>query len=274
MARSGPISLTLPPFSGATRNLVLWNLGGFFLLAVLGLFPGVAPAFLIGHLLLIPAQLLHGEIWQLVTYSFLNAGLLSTLFTLLFLWFVGAMLEAERGSRWLYELYFVSTAGGALLATLLAFVTPLRLGGLVSAAGCYAATLGLMVAVGVFFGEQEFVFWFVLKLKAKYLTAILLLIAFARLFIGGDRFGALVELCCAASAYAFLRLVPRRGLAYGLQERYFGLRNDFYRSRRRRAARKFEVYMRGQNREVRFDKDGRFIDPDEDRNPNDKRWMN
>jgi DNA-binding transcriptional regulator/RsmH inhibitor MraZ len=44
---------------------------------------------------------------------------------------------------------------------------------------------------------------------------------------------------------------------------------------RRRAARKFEVYMRKQNREVHFDKDGRYVDPDELRkNPNDKRWMN
>ena len=32
--------------------------------------------------------------------------------------------------------------------------------------------------------------------------------------------------------------------------------------------------MRKQNREVHFDKDGRYIDPDERRDPNDKRWMN
>ena len=278
MARSGPISLTLPPFSGATRKLVVWNLAVFFALAVLGLFPGFAGELLIGHLMLIPAAVVHGQLWQLVTYSFLNFGVLSTLFSLLFLWFVGSMLEAERGSRWLYELYFCSAIGGAILATALVFLPFLRMGPTVRDAGPYAAILGLMTAVGMLFGEQEFVFWFVLRLKAKYLAAILVLIAFARLFIGDDRFGALVQLCAAAAAYGFLRLAPRRGLAYGLQERYFGLRNEFYRSKRRRAARKFEVYMRGQNREVRFDKDGRFIDPDEDRNdrrdPTDKRWMN
>ena len=283
MARSGPISLTLPPFSGATRNLVLWNLAAFFTLAILSLFAERTLPGILVHLALVPTLVARGELWQLVTYSLLNSGLLSTLFSLLFLWFVGSMLESERGGHWLYELYFTSAIGGAALATILAFLPPLRLGGFVPAAGPYAAILGLMVAVGVLFGEQEFVFWFVLRLKAKYLAAILVLIAFARLFLGGDRFGALVQLCAAASAYLFLRFVPRRGLAFGIQERYFGLRNEFYRSKRRRAARKFEVYMRKQDREVRFDKDGRFIDPDLDRpgtdhntrrDPTDKRWMN
>ena len=37
--------------------------------------------------------------------------------------------------------------------------------------------------------------------------------------------------------------------------------------------------MRGQNREVHFDKDGRYVDPDKmndprTRNPKDKTWMN
>jgi hypothetical protein len=31
--------------------------------------------------------------------------------------------------------------------------------------------------------------------------------------------------------------------------------------------------MRQQNRDVHFDKNGRYIDPD-DKDPNDKRWMN
>jgi len=74
--------------------------------------------------------------------------------------------------------------------------------------------------------------------------------------------------------YLFVRFAPRRGLAFGVTERYFGLRNGYYRWKRRRAARKFEVYMKGQNREVHFDKDGRYVDPDDRRNPKDKSWMN
>ena len=46
--------------------------------------------------------------------------------------------------------------------------------------------------------------------------------------------------------YIWLKFVPRRGLGYAASERAFGLRNSYYRWKRKRAARKFEVYMRKQ----------------------------
>jgi hypothetical protein len=52
------------------------------------------------------------------------------------------------------------------------------------------------------------------------------------------------------------------------------MRNSYYRYKRRRAARKFEVYMGKQGRKVHFDKDGRYLGPEEHKDPNDKRWMN
>jgi hypothetical protein len=32
--------------------------------------------------------------------------------------------------------------------------------------------------------------------------------------------------------------------------------------------------MSKQGRDVHFDKDGKYVDPDEQRDPTDKRWMN
>jgi hypothetical protein len=54
-----------------------------------------------------------------------------------------------------------------------------------------------------------------------------------------------------------------------LSEGWYGLRNRYYRWKRRRAARKFEVYMRSQGRTVKFDGQGRLIDEDPD---DKKRW--
>jgi hypothetical protein len=127
----------------------------------------------------------------------------------------------------------------------------------------------------VLFGDQEFYLWFLIRVKAKYLVTIYILIAVAVLLKQANSFGALLQLSGALSGYLFVRFAPRRGIAFGVSERLYGIRNAYYRYRRRRAARKFEVYMRKQNREVHFDKDGRYIDPDElRRDPNDKRWMN
>ena len=274
MPRSGPTTLSLPPFEGATRQLILWNVIAFFLLALHSLISPLAAAQLAGHLALIPAATAHGQVWQIVTYAFLPLGLLNELFAMLTLWICGAMLESERGSRWLFELYFCSVIGGAVLASLIAFthlfgLNPARVAG----AGCFAGIFGLLVAIARYFGDQEFLLFFLIRVKARYMVAIYILIELAILLTQSDRFDALVQLSGALCGFLYLQFVPRRGLAFGATERYYGLRNWYYRSRRRRAAKKFAVYMGKQGREVHFDKNGKYVEP-EDRDPNDKRWMN
>jgi membrane associated rhomboid family serine protease len=273
MPRSGPISMTLPPFAGATRRLILWNVAIFFALAILTFGSKTLVFLLEAHLALTPTSaFLHGEVWQFVTYAFLNGSIFNTAFAMLTLWFVGSLLEGSFGSRWLYEIYFVSAIGGALVASAVSLTGIERLQPIFAATGPYAGIFGLMIAIGAFFGDQEFLLFFVLRMKAKYLVAIYILIDVAMLLKSSDAFSALLQLSGGLCGYIFLRFAPRRGIAMGFSERYYALRNQFYRAKRRRAAKKFEVYMRKQNREVHFDKDGRYVDPDKD--PTDKRWMN
>jgi membrane associated rhomboid family serine protease len=275
MPRTGPISLSLPAFTGVTRKLILANVAAFFALALLHwVSPGLGEL-LRYHLLLEPLAVAHGEIWQLATYSFLNEGILGILFGMLTLWFTGSILEASYGGRWLGELYAASVLGGALLASAISFTHIFGLRPDVVAIGAWSGIFGLMVAIAMLFGDQEFLLWFVLRIKAKYMVAIYILIAIAVLLKQADNFNAMLQLSGAFCGFLYVRFAPRRGIAFGFSERYFSLRNGYYRWKRRRAARKFEVYMRKQNREVHFDKDGRYVDPDNLRkDPNDKRWMN
>jgi membrane associated rhomboid family serine protease len=263
------------------RRLILVNVAVFFAFLFLGwLAPGIA-SLLLGHLLLQPIALAHGELWQPVSYSFLNLGLLGILFGMLTLWFCGPMLEGAYGSRWLAELYFTSAIGGGLLASAISFTHILRLSPFSAAGGIGAPIFGLLVAIAMRFGDQEFLLWFLIRIRAKYMVAIALLISLAVLLKDADQFGALLELCGALCGALFVRYVPRRGFAFRASEQYFGLRNAYYRAKRRRAARKFEVYMGKQGRKVHFDEEGRYLDPDNLRNdprarkdPSDKRWMN
>src|SRR5271155_2757358 len=276
MPRSGPISLALPAFEGTTRKLILLNVGAFFGLLILRWLAPQLEAVLHSHLILEPLAVAHGEIWQLLTYSFVEQGILGILFGMLTLWFTGSLLEPSFGGRWLAELYLTSVIGGAILASAISFTHILGLRPDVGAAGAWSGIFGLMVAIAMIFGDQEFLLWFLVRIKAKYMVAIYILIAIAILLKQADSFGALLQLSGALCGFLFVRFAPRRGIAFGLTERYFGMRNNYYRWKRRRAARKFEVYMRKQNREVHFDKDGRYVDPDElrRRNPKDKSWMN
>jgi membrane associated rhomboid family serine protease len=275
MPRSGPISLALPAFEGTTRKLILVNIAAFFGLLILHWLAPQLEAVLLSHLILEPLAVAHGEVWQLLTYSFVEQGILGILFGMLTLWFTGSLLEPSFGGRWLAELYLTSVIGGAILASAISFTHILGLRPDVAAAGAWSGIFGLMIAIAMIFGDQEFLLWFVLRIKAKYMVAIYILIAVAILLKQADTFNALIQLSGALCGALFVKFAPRRGLAFAVSEQYFSIRNRYYRWKRRRAARKFEVYMRKQNREVHFDKDGRYVDPDELRkNPNDKRWMN
>ncbi len=275
MPRTEPTTLSLPPFAGATRKLILANVACFFGLLILGWVASSAANLLLSHLILEPWAVTHGEVWQLVTYSFAETGILGFLMSMLTIWFTGALLEGSYGARWLYELFFTSVIGGAIIASAISFTHIFGLNPKVGAVGPYAGTFGLLVAIGLLFGDQEFFLWFLVRVKAKYLVAIYILIDVAILLKHQEVFNALLQLSAALCGFLFVKFAPRRGLAFGLSEQVFGLRNGYYRWKRRRAARKFEVYMGKQGRKIHFDKDGRYIDPDEARkDPNDKKWMN
>jgi membrane associated rhomboid family serine protease len=275
MARIGSSTLVFPPFQGFTRRLVLANLAVFFVLLVVGAASPSLGASIYALLALTPRDVVHGEVWQLVTYGFVNRGILEALFNLLSLWFVGSYLEEVKGSRWLTEIYFLAVAGGALIATALSFAPIPRISPLDYASGAQAGIFGLLAAFAVLFGEQQFfLFPLPIGIKAKYLVMIYLLIAIASLFGGGSILPLVVYLAGGLMGFLYARQARGRGLSFAASERVYGLRNEYYRWKRRRAARKFEVYMRKHNRDVRFDREGRYVDPDQGKDPNDRKWMN
>jgi membrane associated rhomboid family serine protease len=275
MPRNAPITLTFPPFSGTVRQLVFTNVAVFFAIAVLHLFLPVFTDAVVNRLTLNPATVATGQIWRVVTYPFIELGIMGILFSSLSIWLCGSILEGSYGSRFLRELYFTSAIAGAILACALSFTHVLGLTPYVSSFGAWAGIFGILVAIAVRMGEVEFMlFPLPINIKAKYLVGIYVLIDIATLLKGGDVFSALLHLSAGFAGYLYLKFAPTRGLAFGFSERMYGLRNAWYKSKRRRAARKFEVYMGKQGRKVNFDKEGRYIDPDSTKDPNDKRWMN
>jgi len=107
-----------------------------------------------------------------------------------------------------------------------------------------------------------------ISIKARYLAIIYALIAVAMMF-GEQRMYAFAQLGGGLAGMLFIRFAPRRGISFVFSEQWYGLRNRYYRWKRRRAAKKFEVYMRSQGRTVRFDGSGKQIDEDSN---DKKRW--
>jgi len=267
--RSGPIVMTFPPFAGFIRRLVLANVIVFFALALLGIAGHNVQGWLIAHLALTPYSVLHWQVWQIVTYSFVHLGLLDILFNMLALWFIGSYLEGTFGAHWTAELYFISVIGAAFTAIAMAYTGILHLTPQLTIFSATAGVNGLFIGFAVLFGDQEIMlFPLPMRIRAKYLAAIYILISLY-FMIRGD-LANIAYLGGMLASFLFVKFAPRRGFFGGTSEWYFGLRNAYYRSKRRRAAKKFEVYMGKQGRDVRFDKDGKYIDPDKDSN----KWVN
>jgi len=275
MQSNGPIMLALPPFRGVTRKIVLIALLVLVVQIVVGVVSGQAAGALMVGLILVPKLAFHRMPWQFVTYGFLSEGILNTLFALLSVWFFGMDLEQERGGRWLMEYAAVSLIGGGLLAAGLSYAHIPGIGPVDPAFGLWPMAMAFLLAFARRNPEAQIRLYFVLLVKAKYLVAIFLGFYILSSVISHDYFSTLIVLCVGLAGYVYLRTAPRRGLQYAASEGWFGLRNSYYRAKRRRAAKKFTVYMKKQGKDVNIDSSGRYVDPDGNpRDPNDKRWMN
>jgi membrane associated rhomboid family serine protease len=273
--RTGSTTISFPRFSGVTSQLVLANVVVYFLLLLLEYAAPRMALVILSYFSLTPALLLRGWLWQLVTYSFLNSGVLHVAFNMLTLWFIGSYLETAKGSRWLLEIYFLCAIGGGVIGSALCFTRVFHSSPLSTTSSADGAIFGLLAAFAVLFGDLEmYMFPLPVAIKAKYLVIVYMLIEVAVLLSGGPPLACFIVLGGALLGFLFAHRAPRRGMSMAFSEGFFSVRNNYYRWKRRRAARKFEVYMRKQNRDVRFDNEGRYIDPDEKRDPNDRKWMN
>jgi membrane associated rhomboid family serine protease len=234
--------LGFPDFRGFTRRLVLWNLASYFLFLILGVADKGLAGDLTMRLVLIPGLVLQrGWIWQLGTYWIIHTGILSTAFELLSLWFLGSFLESNHGARWLGEIFFFSVLGAGLAGLAISLVSPASATALY---GCWGGIFGLLIAFGVLYADMEFMmFPLPMMIRAKYLVAVYLLISLAMLF-SAEKVFAFSQLGGALFGWIYIKFAPRRGFAFTGSERLYGIRNSYYRWKRRRAAKKFEVYMR------------------------------
>lgn len=265
------MSLSLPPFTRAVTWLLAINTAVFLLLELFGMtMPDVlrwvfGSQFSPSHLGLEPAQVaLRGWIWQLVTYSFIHVGFWHWFGNMIGIWMFGSTFEGSWGTRRFLELYAFGVIGAALTTIALSFSHALGSPESVTV-GASGGVFAILIAFGVVFGENEIMMIpFPFLIKAKYFVAILIVVTLAFAISGGGNIAYVAHLGGLFFGYIYVKFAPRSGvMKVGLSERYFTLRNRFYRWKRRRAARKFEVYMRQHNRTVSFDEHGNYVPPDD-----------
>jgi membrane associated rhomboid family serine protease len=282
MNRGRTLTLSLPPFSKAVKRLVIINAVVFLVTALLETFASSLADAESYFLALRPLLVLHGYLWQLVTYSFLHSGVLHILFNMLWLWWFGAQLEMDWGYGKFLEFYFFCVTGAALTTIVVSYT---GFGGITPATptvGASGGILGILMAFGMLYGDQEiWLFPIPFSIKARYFViGIVFLTLYGAITATrhrGESVAYIAHLGGLLFGFLYVKFLPRRGLTYAASERYFSLRNGYYRWKRRRAARKFEVYMKDHDRKVAFDEHGNYVPPDDTDKTNGgskSRWVN
>jgi membrane associated rhomboid family serine protease len=258
--------LSLPPFTRAVTWLVGINTGFYLLRLVLGLARVPFDDFALEYLALTPSQVVHhGWLWQLVTYSFIHFDFWHWFGNMLGLWMFGASVEGAWGTRRFVELYSIGFIGAAITTVAMSYShllgNPDR-----ATIGASGGVFAILIAFGMLFGDNEIMMIpFPFLIKAKYFVGILIVVTLAFAMAGGGNVAYVAHLGGLFFGYLYVRRGPKGALVnVGLSERYFGMRNSYYRWKRRRAAKKFEVYMSKHDRQVHFDEHGNYIPPDDD----------
>lgn len=286
---SSTISLGFPPFTFAVKWLIIANTVVYLFMLLLGaVSPGLA-ATLTVLTALVPYNVAHGWIWQLVTYSFQHAGLFHILFNMLTLWMFGAQLEMGWKHRRFLEFYFYCVIAAALTTVSVAYLGTIGTFGFLGISpetmtvGASGGIYGVMMAFALLYGNQEFMmFPLPVSIKAKYLVAILILISLVGALQGmgtghrGESVAYFAHLGGALFGWVYIRFLPRRGILLASSEGSFGIRNRYQKWKRRRMAKKFEVYMSKHDRRLDFDEDGNYRPPDEEKKNGETRppWVN
>src|SRR5215469_15811593 len=180
MRRGPSMTLSFPPFTPAVKLLLIANGAVFLLMAIVGAFTTAAvDAWVDFHFGLVPAlAILHGWLWQLLTYSFIHAGLLHVLFNLLALWMFGAQLEIDWGYSLFMQFYFFCVIGAAITTSIVAFSGLLGASPLMPTVGASGGIYGILVAFGVLHGDSEIMLFPIpFMIKARYFVIGLIALA-------------------------------------------------------------------------------------------------
>ncbi|MHB8216769.1 MAG: rhomboid family intramembrane serine protease [Candidatus Sulfotelmatobacter sp.] len=267
MNRGNTISLSLPPFTRWVKRLILIYAAIYLLMVITEVAAPLAHDWVSVYLGLIPKLVMHGMVWQLITYSFLHFQLLHLLFNALSLWMFGSQLESDWGSKRFLEFYFFCTIAAALTTVAMSYTHILGLSPVTTTIGASGGIYGLLVAFGVLYGESEIMmFPLPFRIKAKYFVWGIVFLTLVGAIQESGGVANFAHLGGLLFGYLYLKFLPRKGLMFSASEKYFSARNDYYRWKRRQAAKKFEVYMRKHDRDVHFDEHGNYVPPDDDPN--------
>ncbi len=262
MARNTSFEMALPPFRGAVREIILGSVAIYVVILLLMSFAPATGASVLNFGILDPAHIRQGWLWQFVTYAFMYVDPLEFVLSLLGVYFLGSAVQERVGRVSFYGLFFSSIALSGIAGYALSLTGVIARG---PALGSGAAANAILMVFYLFNRDAPLMLFPIpIQIPVKWIVVGIAAIETAYLLLTHFSLFYCVVLLGLGAGYVWHAAFFSSGVSLRLSERLYGARNEYYRWRRRRAARKFEVYMRKHDRDVHFDEHGNYIPPDDD----------
>lgn len=276
MPRTGAFQFGLPRFKGAVRTIVIVSVCVWIMVILNWAFYRPLADLILGFASLSPAAVRHDwALWQFLTYGFIHFSPGHIFATMLGIYFIGSSVEERVGKRAFWELYLTSLIGAGLLGFLLSFT---RYVGQGSTLGAGAAANAVMMVFYLFYrGAAIYLFPFPFQVPVKWVLIIFAAIEGAYWILTDYSLFYTVSLLGLGTGYLWYRFIWRRASMSAIVEnQVLSIRNSYYRWKRRRAARKFQVYMRKHQHDPKqyFDEYGNFRPPDDKDKKDRGGWVN
>jgi len=256
-------SIGFPRFSGAVRTVILASTAIYIAIVLLWAVrqPWASSVLDIGGLS--PEAVRHGWVWQLLTYGFVELDPRNFLFTMLGVFFLGSAVQGRIGPRAFLNLYFTSLIGAALVACLLSWAGF----GAGRAFGAGAAVNAILMVFFLLNRDAPIMLLFVpIPIPVKYIVIFTAAVEAVYLLLTHYALYFVVLLLGLVMGYVWYRFLWRRAAASGvIRNRVLDIRNAYYRWKRERAKKKFQVYMRKHDKDPKqyFDEYGNFKPPED-----------
>lgn len=273
--RDTTVQFSLPPFRGTVRYLILLTLGVWITIILLWALDQPVALRLLQIGGLDPARVLHGWVWQLVTFPFVHLAPMHIILVLIGVYFIGSAVQERTGPRAFAELYIFSSILAGAAGVLLSLTGRIGLGGALGAGASMNAVL--MVFYLLHRGSSILMIPLPFRIPVEWVVIAVGGIEAAYFILSGFSLFYLVQLLGLGTGYLWYRFMWRRASVSGaISNRVSGIRNSYYRWKRERAKKKFQVYMRKHNEDPKqyFDEYGNFRPPNEQEKKDRGPWVN
>lgn len=158
------------------------------------------------YLAMIPSLVLHGWVWQFLTYMFVHGSFSHLLFNMLSLYIFGSMVERRIGSKEFLLFYLLT----GTLSGVVSFVSYMLAGTNVILVGASGAIYGVLLMFAVFFPYSVIYVFGILPVRAPILVIIYALIElYSQVFGRGGNIAHLAHLSGLVVAYLYCRIRMR-----------------------------------------------------------------